>query len=286
MNRSIRHAVLAGAVALAACSQPDAPAAHGVAGDAAVPMPSADPLTVTVIGHDYSFDAPDTVPSGPSMIRLVNQGAELHHIQVFRLEGGHTFEDLDAAFARGEEAPWAVPVGGPVAAAPGAEIATELNLEPGTYALTCLIHGADGVPHMAKGMARGLAVMAHPAPPAPTPATMDLELRDYGFVFAAEVTPGTHTFRVFNTAAQPHEVVFVRLADGVTARHLIAWAKTMEGAPPAPPIGGVAGIAMGEENRVTLTFERGRYAVVCFAPDATDGRAHHEHGMVREFEVL
>jgi len=29
----------------------------------------------------------------------------------------------------------------------------------------------------------------------------------------------------------------------------------------------------------------GTYALLCFAPDAKDGKAHTEHGMITQFEV-
>lgn len=299
MNRSTRLLLLSFTFGLAACSGDPAEDAGNVAEAAenataeaaenataeAAEVAEGDPLTITVIGHDFSFDAPDTVPAGPTMVRLVNQGAEMHHVQIFRVDDGHTPAELGEALAGGQLPAWAVPVGGPSAAAPGQEIATEVDLAPGQYVLSCLIPSPDGTPHLAKGMVRALAVADNTAPPAAMATTMDVELRDYGFVFAGEVTAGTHTFRVFNTAAQPHEVLFVRLEEGRTAQEVIEWSHAPAGPPPGTPIGGVGVMATGLENRLALTFEPGRYALICFVPDATDGQPHYAHGMVQEFDV-
>jgi hypothetical protein len=34
-----------------------------------------------------------------------------------------------------------------------------------------------------------------------------------------------------------------------------------------------------------MDFEPGRYALLCFVPDAGDGMPHFMHGMVQEFTV-
>ena len=38
-------------------------------------------------------------------------------------------------------------------------------------------------------------------------------------------------------------------------------------------------------NYVSAEFTPGEYAMVCFVPDAGDGRPHTAHGMVREFRA-
>jgi len=34
-----------------------------------------------------------------------------------------------------------------------------------------------------------------------------------------------------------------------------------------------------------VDLKPGRYALICFLPDASDGKPHFEHGMVREIEL-
>jgi hypothetical protein len=50
-------------------------------------------------------------------------------------------------------------------------------------------------------------------------------------------------------------------------------------------IGGVTGLAQGVSNVITVDFEPGDYALLCFVPDAGDGQPHVAHGMVKQFRI-
>jgi len=50
-------------------------------------------------------------------------------------------------------------------------------------------------------------------------------------------------------------------------------------------MGGISGLAPGDHVFVTVTLAPGRYGLICFFPDAKDGKAHYMHGMVKEFRV-
>ena len=41
----------------------------------------------------------------------------------------------------------------------------------------------------------------------------------------------------------------------------------------------------GQHAFITVTLTPGRYGLLCFFPDAKDGKAHYTHGMVKEFRV-
>jgi hypothetical protein len=58
-----------------------------------------------------------------------------------------------------------------------------------------------------------------------------------------------------------------------------------QGPPPGALIGGITGIAKGRTIEVPTTFTPGEYALICFVPDAKDGKAHLAHGMVKQFSV-
>jgi hypothetical protein len=88
-----------------------------------------------------------------------------------------------------------------------------------------------------------------------------------------------------NSAAQPHEVEVVRLAPGKTAQDLAAWMQNMQGPPPASAIGGIAAMEHGTVQSFTADFTPGNYVLVCFLPDAGDGKPHFMHGMVHPFTV-
>ena len=251
--------------------------------------------TLTVVARDYAFDAADTVPAGRTLVRLVNRGRELHHAYLVRLAAGKTLADLAAALRAGGPPPaWAHDPGGPNAAAPGGTSAAVVPLEPGAYALLCVIPSADGTPHVMKGMARPITVVPARAvvPVARTGATttvaapdVRLALRDYGFALSRPLTAGRHVVRVTNDAAQPHEVFLARLAPGKTAQDFVAWVERVQGPPPARPLGGVAPLGRGRSNDLPLDLAPGEYGLFCFVPDAKDGKPHVMHGMVRQITV-
>ena len=248
---------------------------------------------VVIRTRDYQFDAPDVVRSGPTHLRLINDGPDFHHVWLVHLLDGKTVQDLTEFLSAGEAAlpAWAVDEGGPnTPDRPGEESSVYLDLKPGSYAMICVIPAAvDGVPHIAHGMVRGLTVVESTEVPAEFPdSDLTMVLDDYSFGLSKVVTPGKHTIRVENRAAQTHEVVVVKLAEGKTAQDFIQWVGTIpreKGKEPGEIVGGVTGLAQGEFNLVDLEFEPGRYALVCFVPDAGDGMPHFAHGMVQEFSV-
>lgn len=159
-------------------------------------------------------------------------------------------------------------------------------LEPGSYVMVCLIPGLDHIPHIAKGMMRPLTVtpvrnvsVAEPRP------DLTLKLTEYAFTLSAPVARGTHTLRVENDGIQPHEAALVRLAPGKNAADFVAWIAFQEGPPPGEPLGGLTMIARGAQAYFTRDFTPGRYALLCLAPDQSDGYSHAVHGMMKEIVV-
>ena len=250
--------------------------------------PAAKPNVVTVTATDYAFDAPASVPAGLTTLRIVNNGKELHHVAMIRVDSGKTMDDVMAAIKAGGPPPaWAHEVPGPNAPAPGMEANTTVVLEPGTYALLCFIPSPDHTPHVMKGMSRMITVTpTYGAKAAKLPAAdLTMTFVDYGFNLSKPLTAGTRTIRVRNTAAQPHEVELVRLQPGKTAMDVITWIDAPNGPPPGMPIGGVVGVAPGTEANFSAKLETGEYALICFVPDAKDGKPHFMHGMTRQITV-
>jgi hypothetical protein len=247
--------------------------------------PAKTPI-VRVSGMDFSFDAPDVIPAGLTEFRFMNKGPSLHHMQILKLEGGKTIDDLRAALANpGPPPAWVKVVGGPNAPAPGLESNATLMLEPGNYALICFVD-IGGPPHFMKGMVKALRVTASTDASAPTPKVdATATLFDYGFKLSSPIQPGTRTIRVLNGGAQPHEIELVRLPPGVSASDFMKWLEKMEGPPPAMPLGGISGLDVGGSQYFTADFTPGNYALVCFLPDAKDGKPHFAHGMIQQITV-
>ncbi len=275
---------IATAIALAAC----------VAGESKQQGGEDDPPAagrinkLTIKARDYVFyDMPDTITAGATEIRLENAGPELHHVQLVRLEEGKTMDDLLAAVKAGPGPlpAWAVEVGGPNTPVPNGTSVTLVDFEAGNYAIVCVIPSKDGVPHFMKGMVRGLTVVPNKAAAMMPPADIVLTLRDYSFEFDKPITSGVKTIRVENAAQQSHEALLVALEEGKSVSDLLAWFETEQGPPPGMPLGGTTGFAQGEVNIINVDIKPGRYALICFVPDAKDGKPHIAHGMVREFTV-
>jgi hypothetical protein len=291
--------VLSLALASTAGAQDAARAGHHSAAPAAArPAVASHPSrysgrVVTITAKDYAFEAPDSVEAGYVTMRLLSRGKELHHVQVIRLDEGHTLKDLFEAMKDPAAKPpaWMVEVGGPNAPVPGGESAASLTLVPSRYALLCFIPSPDGVPHVMKGMAKEIVVIpakaaaARVAKAPKAPATT-VTLSDYDFTFSSPLVAGEQTLRLVNTAAQHHELFIAALAPGKKAIELAQWAEKSEGPPPGMPIGGITGLNKGEFNDISLVLEPGEYALICFLPDFKDGKPHYVYGMIRQFTVL
>lgn len=270
---------IAAAFVVSACSRPDT--------QAKAPAAPPAPNVVTFTAADYAYTGPDTIPAGLTTIRLVNSGKEPHHIFLVKLKDGKTAQDLGAAMTHGGPLPdWAVMMGGPNAAEPGDTIAATIPVDSGNYVFFCVIPSADGTPHMVKGMMRPLTAVPSAATPAPEPtADIRMTLVDYSFQLNTPITAGRHTIRYENTSAQPHEVVMVKLQPGKTMQDWVAAAEKMNGPLPGTLISGMSGLTPGQRAFVTHDFTPGDYGIVCFVPDAKDGKPHFLHGMIQQLTI-
>jgi uncharacterized cupredoxin-like copper-binding protein len=291
-----RHlAVALATIALCACSQKEAAKTDSSVAQAGTAGASGfDPATHTATVHakDFAFEAPDSITGGWTTFHLVNDGPNLHHIQLVRLDSGKTIQDLEAAMKNPGPPPrWAVFVGGPNAPSPGSSSDASLNLQPGNYAMLCMVDIPGHVPHAAKGMVRPLTVTAETGTPAAEPgADITISESDYKFDIPASIAAGNHTFKVVNSGPQPHEIELVRLAPGKTMKDFgefieKAYADKVDGPPPGDGIGGVSAIMPGATEYFTANMTPGNYVMLCFLPDAKDGKPHLDHGMVKEFTV-
>jgi hypothetical protein len=256
--------------------QPAAPAASS----------SSEVQTVVVTATDYAFEAPATIPAGVTTFRLVNRGKEWHHLVLVKMPEGKTLEDI-AKESKGEMPPsWIQLVGGPNAANPGSEVSATQVVEPGHYALLCVIPSPDGKPHMMKGMAKIMDVTGPAAAVAEVPsADVTMTLADYSFTTSKPLTAGTHVIEVENAGPQPHEVVLLKLAPGKSAQDFLTWAMKPAGPPPASAAGGISPMDKGRKAQIKVDLTPGDYVLICYIPDAKDHKPHLAHGMVQQIRV-
>jgi hypothetical protein len=255
----------------------------------ATQVPSKAPPVVTVHAHDFTFDGPKLLKPGATTFRLVNDGKELHHLALIKLAKGKTFKDFaEAMKVEGPPPKWITGVGGPNPATPGSTVEATLSLEPGEYVMICFIPSpGERVPHALKGMVNSFTVSEAGERSAMPKGDITLTLSDYHFGFSKPLTPGKHLISVQNGAAQSHEVVMVKLNPGKVATDFMNFIEKdlMKGVPPGVPVGGVGFLDKGQTAAFPVDLKPGRYAMLCFVPDAKDGKSHVEHGMITQFEV-
>ena len=257
-----------------------------LAGCSSAPAKAA-PTVLTL--SDFAIAAPASIPASMATFTVVNNGNEAHQAALVRLDSGKTIADFQNAMKAGDKAPppsWIVWMGG-ANAIPHDTNNVTIALNAGTYVWYCVIPGADGVPHVMKGMSAPMTVTPSTTAMEPAPvADIDVSMKDYQWEMSTPVTAGRHTFKISATAGnQPHEWALVRLQDGKTAQDFLTWTEKMAGPPPIESLGGVPVMQPGQVNYTTADFKAGHYALLCFVPDAKDGQPHAMHGMVREFTV-
>ena len=276
---------------LTACAKPDTQSADTSAKSAAAATAAAavaTPNMVSFTAKEFSFEGPDTIPAGLTMFHLTDAGQELHHVQLIKLEQGKTYADFQAAMkdmASGPPPAWVVAYGGVNPPAPGATTTAMQVMEAGNYAVVCFVESADHVPHIAKGMTRSLTVTPSSNSTTEPNADVTLTLSDYTFTLSKPLAAGKQMITVENGATQPHEVVLVQLAPGKTIEDLGKWVSDMKGPPPGKPIGGIPAFVPGKRAFFEADLTPGDYGMICFVPDAKDGKPHVQHGMTTQFKV-
>jgi hypothetical protein len=115
--------------------------------------------SVTVTMRDFAFDQPDTLPAGPTTIRLDNAGPQFHEWNLLQLAEGASADSVVAWFADPAGPPPFSTVGGINGLDAGLHGYVQADLPAGQYLAICFIPDpASGAPHFALGMAREFSV--------------------------------------------------------------------------------------------------------------------------------
>lgn len=258
------------------------------------------------VASDFAFEGPDQIESGFTVVTMVNEGIEPHHLQLMRLHDDVTMEDVDSAFQQGQEAVFGLGefVGGPTEAEAGGTNRVILDLRSGNYLALCFVTGEDGVPHIAKGMVATLEVVEGANDAVAPEAAVTVLMSDFVFDMPLQIEAGAQVWEVINEGPQPHEIVIYRLTEDVSSDDVIARLggpaaspeaghdmAEMDASPdatqalPLEPVGGVQGLSTGLSGWAVLDLEPGEYLAVCFIPDPQTGQSHLALGMVEAFTV-
>jgi len=124
-----------------------------------------------------------------------------------------------------------------------------------------------------KGMVREMTVTAGARGDLPK-ADAAIILSDYAFDLSKPLTVGKQRIRLINYSAQPHEIEILRIVPGNTVDEVLAWLEKLDGEPKAFPLGGVAPMGKGMATNIDVEITPGTYLLICFVPDAADGKPH------------
>lgn len=133
------------------------------------------------------------------------------------------------------------------------------------------------------------------ATPAALPAAVQtLDITGTEYTFAIDPAPGTALrpgwtkVSFHNRGAEPHQVMFARLKDGVDLSELAAKAGDDSSGSAAiefvDMIGGVSYIGPGQDIEALIDLPTGTVLAMCYVPDAT-GKAHALSGMTNLLTV-
>ncbi len=239
---------------------------------------------------DFTFtSASASVLPGTTTVRVTNDGAEAHQLQIGRPSGDLTAENFAERYERDGEAAvlqqvtW---VGGANALEPGGSEEALVDLVPGEYLMFCFMPSADGTSHLMKGMIAPLRVESGaPSSNLPTPDAT-IEVKDFQVTMPAGFT-GKGLVEMRNVGEQAHEVILVRANDGSTIADAFAWYGGDQSTPaPFTFAGGLGAAEPGASSYARLDLPPGDYAAVCFLPDVKgDLQPHVTHGMAATFTI-
>lgn len=177
---------------LAGCNASPGGTSTGHRAEPATPSLS-QTLTITAIDYTYQMSSTLALHTGLIDLRLVNNGTQPHQAQLARLNPGVTEAEVvkELIDLRREDRAYALLtfMGGPDTVSPGDGQEALLDLPAGNYVLLCLVTGADGLPHIDKGMIHFFTISAaKPAQPVPQ-SSGDLLIQDHAYCLVMLLQP-------------------------------------------------------------------------------------------------
>jgi hypothetical protein len=256
---------------------------------------------INIIAEDYSFEAPNEIPSGWSNIQFSNKGQEPHLLLFSRLPEGKTVDDYlseagvpfneiwyqlrdgeitppQFGESLGREMPaWFFEVqflGGVGLVMPDGVAEITVNLPPGNYAIECYAKTGNGEIHFMEGMARPLRVTEKKSGIHPPKEDLLVTIRNDQMNIEGDFTPGKRTVKVLVEEPPPkqafgqnvHVVQLDREADIEEVVQWFNWYTPTGLRSPSPDqatfIGGMHFLPVNNPGFFTVDLQPGRYLFV------------------------
>jgi len=260
-----------------------------------------DDQVVNVIAEDYSFEAPNEIPSGWSNIHFTNNGQEPHLLLFSRLPDGKTVDDYlseagvpfnkvwyqlrngeitpqQIGESLGREMPaWFFEVqflGGVGLVMPDSVATATVNLPPGNYAIECYVKTEDGEIHFMEGMARPIKVTEKNSGMHPPKEDLLVSIRSDQMNIEGDFKTGKHTVKVLVESkptgqAFGQNVHVLQLGQEADIEEVVQWFNwyTPTGmSSPSPDlatfIGGMHFLPVNRPGFFTVDLQPGRYLFV------------------------
>lgn len=237
-------------------------------------------FTVTLSDSGAINGLPGTLPPGPTQITFVNSGMQPQGALIFQPKPGVTLDQLEALGESQEDfvkfLSLITAYAGADDLSPGMSENVTVNLDPGSYIMADM--DTQGPPNPSFFQVSGNPTGAND----PQAGYIANEFDDgstFRFDLPSTIAPGPNTLKVTNTGTQQHEFELVYIGNHTLAD---VQAAIQQPAPPdwAIPAGGLQAQEPGMTSWVTVDFQSGNYAVLCFMPDPKTGQPHAALGMV------
>jgi hypothetical protein len=115
---------------------------------------------VTLKLSDYAFESTPALTGGHHVIRVENDGPQLHELVLVKLDAGKTVQDFLQWAEKLQGPPPGTPVPGVSLISKGEINFITLDLVPGEYGMFCFVQDSkDGKPHFMHGMVKQVTVM-------------------------------------------------------------------------------------------------------------------------------
>lgn len=255
------------ALLLGACTTPATPAAST--------MPE-----ITVDVGATSVSLPATVPSGIVAVKFNTAEGASGTPELARLNEGVTMEQLNEAIGQPDPMAALALVTLLGSAQGSADNKVVYDLKPGAHA--AVLFPDNAAPVVSAFTAGEVSQATAPE------AAVTAQLADFSFTLPDSIKTGPQLWHIQNMGKQWHEMVIVKLNEGVTVDNLMEMLQSeqTDGPPPFEQVAMWAPNGAGEQAWVTFDLPAGEYTVLCFLPDVTgDGSPHLAHGMVRTLTV-
>jgi hypothetical protein len=247
---------------------------------------------VQVVGTDYAFTAPATVPAGRTTLVFKNAGKHSHEFNIFLLKKGSTIDDF-LKLRRADKPQMGVVVEAPVgvifadpATTGAARLTTDL-LPNREYGVICIFRDSAGKPpHYDLGMYKVIRTSGTVAVK-PTAQKVDSVVGvDYAYSkYPREISPGIHTIAFRNDGKHRHEFNIGLLNKGVTLDSVLAVDKRGGDVnrlfdPTGPGAVLYSDAGKSPLANVTMEFLPGReYLIECAFQDDAKSPEHYKLGM-------